>query len=343
MSTLDDNDAQGRVHALHANSIAVVVPVYNEEDVLYEFHRRLAAVLDGIEMRAQVIYVNDGSTDASLSVIDALFLQDERVMLVDLSRNFGKEIALAAGIDQTDSDAVIVIDADLQDPPELIPELIRGWREGYDVVYAKRTTRDGECLLKKVTAAMFYRLMQRISKVKIPEDTGDFRLLSRRAVAALKQLREQHRFMKGLFTWIGYPQKAVSYHRDARFAGNTKWNYWSLWNLALEGITSFTIGPLKVATYMGLLSAVGALCYGSYMLLRTLILGNPVPGYPSLLVLISFLGGIQLLSIGIIGEYLGRMFDESKRRPLYFLKACRQSRNASAPAPVLAIPGRAER
>jgi glycosyltransferase involved in cell wall biosynthesis len=343
MAALDDNDAQGRVHALHANSIAVVVPVYNEEDVLYEFHRRLAAVLDGIEMRAQVIYVNDGSTDASLRVIDALFLQDERVMLVDLSRNFGKEIALAAGIDQTDSDAVIVIDADLQDPPELIPELIRGWREGYDVVYAKRTTRDGECLLKKVTAAMFYRLMQRISKVKIPEDTGDFRLLSRRAVAALKQLREQHRFMKGLFTWIGYPQKAVSYHRDARFAGNTKWNYWSLWNLALEGITSFTIGPLKVATYMGLLSAVGALCYGSYMLLRTLILGNPVPGYPSLLVLISFLGGIQLLSIGIIGEYLGRMFDESKRRPLYFLKACRQSRNASAPAPVLAIPGRAER
>lgn len=343
MATLDDNNAQGRVHALHANSIAVVVPVYNEEEVLRDFHRRLAAVLDGLEMRAQVIYVNDGSTDATLAVIDALFLQDERVMLVDLSRNFGKEIALAAGIDQADSDAVIVIDADLQDPPELIPDLIRGWRDGYDVVYAKRTARDGECLLKKVTAAMFYRVMQRISNVRIPEDTGDFRLLSRRAVEALKQLREQHRFMKGLFTWIGYPQKAVPYRRDPRFAGNTKWNYWSLWNLALEGITSFTIGPLKVATYMGLLSAVGALCYGSYMLLRTLIFGNPVPGYPSLLVLISFLGGIQLLSIGIIGEYLGRMFDESKRRPLYFLKACRPSRNASLPAPVLAIPGRAER
>lgn len=320
-------------------SLAVVVPVYNESEVLPEFHRRVCAVLATLDMNGKIIYVNDGSTDGTLEVIHAQGAQGAQVQLVDLSRNFGKEIALTAGLDHADSDAVVVIDADLQDPPELIPELVEHWLDGYDVVYAKRTQRDGEGVLKRATAFLFYRLIQKMSRVAIPEDTGDFRLLSRRAVDALKQLREQHRFMKGLFAWIGYPQKAVPYRRAGRFAGSTKWNYWKLWNFALEGITSFTGAPLKLATYAGLASALGALTYGAYFAVRTLLYGNPVPGYPSLVVMILFLGGIQLLSIGIIGEYLARMFDESKKRPLYFLKNGRSippPRLATPAAPVLA-------
>lgn len=307
-------------HEAGRRTLGVVVPVYNEQEVLPEFHRRMCAVLDTLDMKSELIYVNDGSTDATLDVIDMLRARDSRVMLVDLSRNFGKEIALTAGLDHADGDAVVVIDADLQDPPELIPELIAQWQAGYDVVYAKRSFREGEGVVKKATAYLFYRIIQKLSRVRIPEDTGDYRLLSRRAVDALGQLREQHRFMKGLFAWIGYPQKAVSYRRAPRFAGNTKWNYWKLWNFALEGVTSFTCLPLKIATYVGLASAFGAFAYGSYMMVRTIIYGNPVPGYPSLVVAILFLGGMQLLSIGIIGEYLARMFDESKQRPLYFLK-----------------------
>ena len=302
------------------HSLSVVVPVFNEQEVLADFHCRLAAVLDSLGLRTQVIYVNDGSTDGTLDAIAQLAEHDARVVLVDLSRNFGKEIALTAGLDHTDADAVVVIDADLQDPPELIPELVAHWLDGYDVVYAKRTCRDGESVTKKVTAFLFYRLMQKLSRVRIPEDTGDFRLLSRRAVRAVCQMREQHRFMKGLFAWIGFPQKALPYRRAPRHAGATKWNYWKLWNFALEGITSFTCLPLKIATYVGLCSALGAFAYGLYIVLRTVVLGSPAPGYPSLLAMVTFLGGLQLLSIGIIGEYLARMFDESKRRPLYFLK-----------------------
>jgi glycosyltransferase involved in cell wall biosynthesis len=301
-------------------TLSVVVPVFNEQEVLDEFHRRLAAVLDALNLRTQVIYVNDGSTDGTLDAIRHLAEHDARVLLVDLSRNFGKEIALTAGLDHADADAVVVIDADLQDPPELIPELVEQWLDGYDVVYAKRTCRDGESAAKKLTAFLFYRLIQKMSRVRIPEDTGDFRLLSRRAVHAVCQMREQHRFMKGLFAWIGFAQKAVPYRRAPRHAGVTKWNYWKLWNFALEGITSFSCVPLKVATYVGLASAIGAFGYGVYIVLRTLIFGNAVAGYPSLLTAVMFLGGLQLLSIGVIGEYLARMFDESKQRPLYFLK-----------------------
>jgi glycosyltransferase involved in cell wall biosynthesis len=301
-------------------TLSVVVPVFNEQEVLPEFHARLSAVLDGLGLNAQIIYVNDGSTDASLAIIQGLAEQDARVILLDLSRNFGKEIALTAGLDHADADAVVVIDADLQDPPELIPDLVAHWLEGYDVVYAKRICRDGESTVKKLTAFLFYRLIQKMSRVRIPEDTGDFRLLSRRAVHAVCQMREQHRFMKGMFAWIGYPQKAVPYRRAPRHAGTTKWNYWKLWNFALEGITSFSCMPLKLATYIGLGSSCCAFGYGMYIVLRTLMLGNPVPGYPSLLTAVMFLGGLQLFSIGVIGEYLARMFDESKQRPLYFLK-----------------------
>jgi glycosyltransferase involved in cell wall biosynthesis len=303
----------------HSVELSVVVPAYNEQEVLPEFHSRLTTVLDGICRSAEIIYVNDGSRDNTLSVLQELRAADSRVAIVDLSRNFGKEIALTAGLDYAKGDAVIVIDADLQDPPELIPRFVEQWGKGFDVVYAKRLSREGESRLKKLTAFGFYRMINLISRVKIPEDTGDYRLISRRAIDSLKTLREQHRFMKGLFTWIGYKQIAVPYHRDARFAGTTKWNYWKLWNFALEGITSFTIGPLKVATYMGIITAFSAFIYAIVKIIETLLYGDPVAGYPSLMVVILFLGGVQLMTIGIIGEYIGRMFDESKRRPLYFV------------------------
>lgn len=301
--------------------LSVVVPAFNEVEGLGRFHERLAAVLDGLNCSGEVVYVNDGSTDATWAVMRELAKRDERVSLVELSRNFGKEIALTAGLDHARGDAVVVIDADLQDPPELIPELLAGWREGFDVVYAQRTRRHGESWFKRATAGAFYRVIQRLSRVYIPRDTGDFRLLSRRAVNALIQLREQHRFMKGLFAWVGFPQKAVPYERDPRFAGETKWNYWKLWNFALDGLTAFSNVPLKVASYLGGLVAVLALIYGAFVVIKTLIFGEPVQGYPSMMVAILFLGGVQLMFIGVMGEYLGRMFDETKNRPLYFVQA----------------------
>ena len=299
---------------------SIVVPAYNEQEVLPEFHRRLCGVLAQLEGGSEIVYVNDGSRDNTLAVLHELRRNDARVAVVDLSRNFGKEIALTAGLDYARGAAAVVIDADLQDPPELIPELVKQWSAGYDVVYAKRTARDGETWLKKLTSKLFYRVIKRVSDVTIPEDSGDFRLLSRRALDALKQLREQHRFMKGLFAWIGYPQQAVLYRRDARFAGITKWNYWKLWTLALEGITSFTTAPLKIATYIGVLAALLAFLFALFIVYKTLVYGDPVRGYPSLTVIVLFLGGIQLVALGVIGEYLGRMFTETKNRPLYLVK-----------------------
>lgn len=301
--------------------ISIVVPAFNEEKVLEAFHERTSDVIKSIPVDAEIIYVNDGSTDETLTVMKTLKDTDSRVAIVDLSRNYGKEIALSAGLDYAQGDAVIVIDADLQDPPELIPDLIKHWLEGYDAVYAKRVSRDGESILKKLTAHAFYRLIRKVSRTKIPEDTGDFRLLSRRAVDSLRQFREHHRFMKGLFTWIGYPQKAVPYQRDARFAGNTKWNYWRLWNLAIEGITSFTIGPLRVASYFGLFTAMMAFLYAAFVIYKTLVYGEPVRGFPTLMVVILFLGGVQLIALGVIGEYIGRIFNETKQRPLYLVNS----------------------
>jgi polyisoprenyl-phosphate glycosyltransferase len=309
--------------------LSVIVPVYNEEEVLTEFHRRMSDVLDGIEGVSEIVYINDGSGDGTLSLLNEFHNRDPRVAIVELSRNFGKEIALTAGLDFSHGEAVVVIDADLQDPPELIPELMEYWRDGYDVVYATRVARDGETFLKKFTAKGFYWVIRRISQVKIPADTGDFRLLSRRAVDALGRLREQHRFMKGLFAWIGYSQISVPYHRDPRLSGETKWNYWNLWNFAIEGITSFTTGPLKLASYLGFFSAGCAFLYATVMVYKTLKFGDPVAGYPSLIVIILFIGGIQLMTLGVIGEYLGRTFDESKRRPLYFLEGYQPASNCA--------------
>ena len=309
--------------------LSVVVPAFNETEVLPEFHRRITEVMRATGADYEILYVDDGSTDDTAAVLNAFRERDEAVAIIELSRNFGKEVAISAGLDHAQGDAVIIIDADLQDPPELIDEFLREWHNGYDVVSGKRTSREGESFLKVTTAKWFYRVINRLSDVEIPHDTGDFRLLSRRALDALKTLRETHRYMKGLYAWIGFPHKEVPYLRHARAAGHTKWNYWRLWNFALEGITSFSDVPLKIATYLGVLTSGVAFLYGLFFLIRTLLFGNPVPGYPSLVLIVLFLGGIQLICLGIIGEYLARTYNESKARALYFIKGYhpRQNRN----------------
>jgi glycosyltransferase involved in cell wall biosynthesis len=299
--------------------LSVVVPVHNEQDVLAEFHRRLSAVIDALALDAEVVYVNDGSTDASTALLGRLNERDPRVAVIELSRNFGKEAAMSAGLDFAEGDAVVLIDADLQDPPEMIEQMLQAWRDGCDVVLMRRRARQGESWLKRATAHAFYRVIGRLGTVAIPEDVGDFRLLSRRAVAALRRLPERSRFMKGLFAWIGYPTCELAYDRDSRFAGGSKFGYWRLWNFALEGITSFSAAPLKAASYFGLAIALAAFAYGLYIVLKTLLIGDPVPGYPTLAALVLFLGGLQLVALGVIGEYLARMFVEVKQRPLYLV------------------------
>lgn len=302
--------------------LTVVVPAYNEATVLQSFQQRLLAVLDSLDLACEVLYIDDGSTDATWAMMDAFTRDDDRIGALRLSRNFGKEAALSAGLDEVSdqADAVVVIDADLQDPPELIPELVAQWRQGHDVVYAMRSSRAGETRFKRFTAAGFYRMMSRVSDTPIPRDTGDFRLLSRRALLALRQLPERQRFMKGLFAWIGFSQTGIRYQRDARHSGHSKWNYWRLWNLAVEGVTSFSTLPLRIATWAGLLTSLAAFGFGTWVLLKALIWGDPVRGYPSLMIVILFLGGVQLLALGVIGEYLGRIYAESKQRPLYLIR-----------------------
>lgn len=304
-----------------SSRLTVVVPAYNEGEGLRAFHTRTRAALDALpDLVGEILYIDDGSRDDTWQVMLSLVQEDPRCGALRLSRNFGKELALTAGLDAVDADAAVVIDADLQDPPELIAEFVARWREGYDVVYGTRLEREGESWLKRFTAAGFYRLMERLSSTPVPRDTGDFRLLSRQALDALRQVRERHRFMKGLFAWVGFPARPVLYDRAPRAAGRTKWNWWKLWNLSLEGITSFTVAPLKVATYLGLATAAIALVYGTVVVIQTLLFGNPVAGYPSLMTVMLFLGGVQLITLGIIGEYLGRVFNETKRRPLYLVE-----------------------
>ena len=298
----------------------MIIPIYNEEEVIQAFYQRMEAIVKSMEStHVELLFIDDGSCDQSSAIVRSLPGDLCDIRLVSLSRNFGKEAALSAGIDHAEGEVVVIIDVDLQDPPELIPEMIRLWREGFDVVYGQRVARDGETWLKRTTADLFYRLMSRLGRTSIPRDAGDFRLLSRRSVAALRQLPESNRFMKGLFSWIGYRQVALRYRRDPREAGESKFNYWKLWNFALDGITSFTTLPLKIATYLGALLACGAFLYGTYVIMKTLIWGDAVPGYPSLMTVILFTGGVQLLFMGVLGEYLGRMFEETKRRPLYLV------------------------
>lgn len=305
-----------------ADRLTVVVAAFNEADTLPLLHPRLAAVLDGLAgdgIAGHLLYVDDGSRDGTWAVLEALAAADPRVSALRLSRNFGKEAALTAGLDHVREGAALILDADGQDPPELIPQFVAKWREGYDDVHGTRTARDGEGWFKRATAHGFYRVMQRLSKTPIPADTGDFRLLSPRALAALRQLRERHRFMKGLFGWVGFRQVAIPYRREARLAGRSKFNAWKLWNFALEGVTSFSTAPLRVATYLGLLTAALAFVYAAWIVVKALLWGDPVAGWPTMMTVILLLGGVQLMALGMIGEYLGRLYEESKQRPLYLL------------------------
>lgn len=304
-------------------TLTIVIAAFNEEASLPEMHRRLGTVLDGLDAQSSVLYVDDGSRDGTWQVLQTLAADDPRVQLLRLARNFGKELALTAGLDHVETDAALVLDADGQDPPELIPQFVAKWREGFDVVYGTRTRREGESWFKRFTAAAFYRVISWLSPTPIPADTGDFRLMSRPVLDALRQLRERQRFMKGLFTWVGFKQVSLPYERAPRLAGGSKFNYWRLWNLALEGITSFSTVPLRMATYVGVFTALGAFAWGLWIVARTLVWDDPVQGWPSLMTVMLFLGGVQLVALGIIGEYLGRLYLEVKQRPLYLVAEAR--------------------
>ena len=300
--------------------LSIVVPCHNEADNLDALHQRVCAVMASLDVSWEMILVNDGSRDQTLLHLLRLQQSDPRISVIDLSRNFGKEAALTAGLDHARGDAVIPLDADLQDPPELIPLLLDKWREGFEVVNAVRQARDGDGWAKRLTAHAFYRVINQLSAVDIPPDTGDFRLISRPALEAIRSLPERRRFMKGLFAWAGFRSAEVPYSRPARHAGSSAWNYWKLWNFALEGITSFSIAPLQLASYLGFAVSALAFGYAVWMVAATLLHGNPVKGYPSLMVTLLFLGGVQLMALGVIGEYIGRIYEESKQRPIYWVR-----------------------
>ena len=300
--------------------ISIIIPMYNEEESLPFLYERLDKLANKIEnYEVEFLFVNDGSKDNSLNIVKKYKEKDDRVCYLNLSRNFGKEVAMGAAFDYVRGDAVAIIDADLQDPPELILDMIKYYEEGYDDVYAKRRSREGESWLKKFTSKKFYRVLQSVSRVPIQTDTGDFRLLSRRAIEALKSFPEKQRYTKGMFSLIGFKKKEIEFDRDPRVAGETKWNYLKLIDLAIEGITSFTVAPLRIATILGILCAGGSFIYIIFMLVKSLVYGIDVPGYASLVCIILMLGGIQLLCLGVIGEYIGRIFIEVKNRPLYFI------------------------
>ena len=302
------------------DTITIIVPCYNEQEVLEEFHTEVGKVFSAVpDCRFRFLFVNDGSRDGTLSIIRRLAEEDPRVSYISFSRNFGKEAAMLAGLDYAESDAVILMDSDLQHPPELIPEMVRWWRQGYDDVCAKRADRKDEGFVKRHLTNFFYKLLQKCSRTEIQRNVGDFRLLDRRCVAALRLMREGERYTKGMFTWVGFKKKELPFHVRPRAAGKTTWNYWSLLNLALEGLTSFTTAPLRLASMFGVAVSFLAILYMIYVFVRAMLYGDPVAGYPTLLTVMLCLGGVQLLALGIIGEYLGRVFNESKRRPLYLV------------------------
>ena len=300
--------------------ISVLIPAYNEEEVLDMLMERLGKLAaDQPRYNWEFMFVNDGSRDRTLEIIKQYAERDTRVSYINLSRNFGKETAMIAGFDHVRGDAVVNIDADLQDPPELIPQMIKYWEDGYDDVFARRRSRAGESFVKKLTSQVYYKVLQRSTRIPIQIDTGDFRLLDRRCIDALKQFRESERYTKGMFSWIGYKKKEILYDRDPRAAGTTKWNYGKLVNLAIDGITSFTTAPLRVSTYVGFVVSVIAFVYILYLLIRPLF-GVPTGGgYSSIMAVVLFLGGVQLLSLGVIGEYVGRIFNETKQRPRFII------------------------
>jgi len=309
----------------HTPTLTVVVAAFNEEAALPLLQPRIAAVLDALArdggVEGRVLYVDDGSRDRTWAVLQDIAANDARVSLLRLSRNFGKELALTAGLDRVTEGAALILDADGQDPPELIPQFVAKWREGYDDVHGTRSVREGESWMKRATAHAFYRVIGRLSKTPVPADTGDFRLLSPRALDALRELRERHRFMKGLFGWVGFRQAAIPYVRAARTAGSSKFGFWRLWNFALDGITGFSTAPLRVATYLGVFTALLAFAYAAWIVAKKLLWGDPVAGWPTMMVVILFLGGVQLVALGLVGEYLGRLYEEAKQRPLYLVDA----------------------
>jgi len=301
--------------------ISILIPAYNEQEVLESLYQRLGKLAnDNKSYEFEFLFVNDGSRDKTIDIIKDLADQDERVSYVDLSRNFGKEIAMIAGLDHATGDATVIIDADLQDPPELIPKMIKYWEDGYEDVYAKRNSRSGESWFKRATSKLYYRILQKATHIPIQQDTGDFRLLDRVCVDALIQIRESQRYTKGMFSWIGYKKKEISYDRDPRSAGQTGWSYPKLINFAIDGLTSFTTAPLRISSIFGILVSLVAFIYIVYLVIRTIMFGTDLAGYPSMMAVILFLGGLQLLSLGVIGEYIGRIFNETKQRPLYFVQ-----------------------
>lgn len=301
--------------------VSILIPAYNEEAVLEKLFTRLGNLANNNKKyEFEFLFVNDGSRDETLEIVKDYAEKDERISYLNLSRNFGKEVAMIAGLDHVTGDATVIIDADLQDPPELIPKMISLWEKGYDDVYAKRRSRQGESKLKIASSRLFYQILQKVSDVPIQKDTGDFRLLDRRAVEALKGFRESQRYTKGMFSWIGFNKKEILYDRDERVAGTTKWNYLKLVNLAIDGITSFTTAPLRISTVLGIVVSIITFIYLIALVIRTLLFGTDLGGYPSMMAVILFLGGIQLLSLGIIGEYVGKIFNETKQRPLYFIE-----------------------
>ena len=301
--------------------LSLAVPFYNEREVIDHFFSSVVPALEALSgMQFEIVCVNDGSRDTTLEQLIAHARKDSRIKVIDLTRNFGKEAALSAAIDQCDGDVIVPFDADLQDPPHVIVDLVEKWREGYDVVLAKRSDRQSDSRLKRWTASLFYRAHNSMADLKIPENVGDFRLISREVADALKALPESRRFMKGLFAWVGYRTTAIEYTREARAAGETKFSGWRLWNLALEGFTSFSTVPLRIWTYLGTAVAVIAFIRGFYLVARTLLYGTDVPGYASLATAMLMLGGIQLIGIGVLGEYVGRIYFESKKRPVYLIR-----------------------
>ena len=302
-------------------TISILVPCYNEEVVLEQFYDRVQSVIANInDCEFSYVFVNDGSSDSTIDIMRRLHQQNPNVHYVNLSRNFGKETAMIAGLDHVDTDAVVIMDADLQDPPELLPEMIEWWKKGYKDVYAKRRSREGESWFKKWSSHTYYKLLQHMTNIPIQVDVGDFRLLDRQCIEALQMFRECQRYTKGMFSWIGFDKKEILFDRDARAAGETKWNYWKLLNLAIEGITSFTMVPLRIASFLGCILSITTMIYMICIVARTIIFGDEVRGYPSLVSIILFIGGVQIFFLGIIGEYLGRIFNETKNRPLYLVK-----------------------
>ena len=301
--------------------VSLLIPFYNEQEVLPMLYDRVKTLIDSNSMyNWEILLVNDGSTDNSLCAVKQMHMRDSRFRYIDLSRNFGKEVAMLAGLDYVTGDCVVIMDADLQHPPELIPDMLKLWEEGYDDIYGKRNNRGKEPWLRKKVSLLYYRLLQKTTKVHVLQNVGDFRLLDRICVDALISMRETQRYTKGMFQWIGFKKKEILFDQDARIAGDSKWNYFKLIGLAVEGITSYTTSPLKIATVMGLIVSLCAFGYMLYIFLKALFIGDPVAGYPTIMIVMLFLGGVQLLSLGIIGEYIGRIFNETKNRPVYFIR-----------------------